>query len=57
MDDIEQNKFNIMRNLYLGMTLELEDIKLESEGRKATIDRLSAEIGKFKRKEKRNKNS
>jgi len=54
MDEIDQHKFNIMRNERNAMSLKLEKAEKEALDRKITIDRLSAELSKFKRKENRN---
>ena len=56
VDEIDQHKFNIMVNEHNAMSLKLENAEAEAEERKQTIDRLSAEIGRYKRKEKRQAN-
>ena len=53
MDEQDQHKFNIMVNEYNAMTAKLAASEKEGLERKITIDRLSAELGKYKRKEKR----
>ena len=57
MDDIDRNKFNLMRNEHNAMSLRLEEVEDESKLRKVTIDKLSAELSKFKRKQKRASNA
>lgn len=53
MDEQDQHKFNIMVNEHNAMSDKLAKSETEAEERKKTIDRLSAELGKYKRKEKR----
>lgn len=53
MDEIDQHKFNIMVNEHNAMSTKLAEAEASALERKQTIDRLSAELGKYKRKEKR----
>ena len=53
MDEQDQLKFNIMVNEHNAMTDKLAIAEREALERKVTIDRLSAELGKYKRKERR----
>ena len=55
MDEQDQHKFNIMVNEHNAMSDKLAKSEAEAADRKQTIDRLSAELSKYKRKEKRNK--
>tara|TARA_R110000823_G_scaffold78797_2_gene179582 strand:+ start:557 stop:736 length:180 start_codon:yes stop_codon:yes gene_type:complete len=56
-DDIGKARFNRLRNEFNAMQLELEGFKSLASSRKKTVDSLSAELSRYKRKEKRNKNS
>ena len=56
-DDIEKARFNRLKNEFNAMQLELEEFKSLASSRKKTVDSLSAELSRYKRKEKRNKNS
>lgn len=56
-DDIGKARFNRLRNEFNAMQLELEEFKSLASSRKKTVDSLSAELSRYKRKEKRNKNS
>lgn len=53
MDEQDQHRFNIMVNEHNAMYTKLQVAEKEAAERKETIDRLSAELGKYKRKEKR----
>ena len=53
MDEQDQHKFNIMVNEHNAMADKLATSEKEALERKITIDRLSAELGKYKRKENR----
>lgn len=54
-NDIEKARFNKLQNEFNVMTLKLEDAEKLAEDRKKTVDSLSAELSRYKRKEKRNK--
>ena len=52
-NDIERAKFDKLQNEFNAMTLKLEDAEKLADERKKTVDSLSAELGKYKRKQKR----
>lgn len=49
--DIEKAKYDKLNNEFTVMTLKLEAIEQLAEDRKKTIDSLSAQISRYKRKE------
>ena len=54
-NDIENARFDKLRNEFNAMTLKLEEAEKISKERKNTVDRLSAELSRYRRKEKRAK--
>jgi len=54
-NDIDKARFSKLQNEFNVMTLKLEKAEKLAEDRKKTVDNLSAELSKYKRKEKRNK--
>lgn len=57
VDDIDMARLSKFRNEFNVMQLKLGEYEAIAKKRKETIDSLSAELGRYKRKEKRNANT
>ncbi len=60
MDKAEEYEFNVLRTRYNGLLSKLEkrdaritELEIESSDRKTAIDRMSAELSRIKRREKK----
>lgn len=55
MSDIDKARFSKLTNEYNKLLMEYEELEEISSQRKSTIDKLSSELGKYKRKENKAK--
>lgn len=55
MSDIDKARFSKLTNEHNKLLMEYEELEKLSSQRKVTIDKLSSELGKYKRKENKAK--